>query len=222
MTGAVNIITTAHTEVDKEDEKRPTMRLLRRRLDGATQLRNRVVKFVQVEQGLTQGTMSTGKLRINRNRLPERHRRRLQLPFLYERHSQIVGRIEIGGIELQSSLQSRDSGIHLSGMGLRHAEVKEGKRVIRAELNSFLQFGHRLGKHVEMIEVQALQIMSRDRIGLGLDNTLQSVNRLLIAAVLAVGDGVRNQLVGDDAVFRVRQIAAADSWITAAGKSRIS
>src|SRR5208282_2316800 len=105
---------------------------------GAAQLRDRVVQLVLVEQNLAQSAMSTGQFRIDRNRLPERRRRRLQLLFLEERHSQIVGSFEIGGIELQSPLQGRDGGIDLSGVGLRHAEIENGKRIVGTDLNRLL------------------------------------------------------------------------------------
>ena len=64
--------------------------------------------------------------------------------------------------------------------------------------------------------------MSRNGVGLGLDCALQFVDRLLIAAMLAVGNGIGDQFIRCDAVFRIGQIAAADSWVTAPGKPRIA
>src|ERR1700747_692932 len=130
-----------------------------RQLNGTAQLRNCGVQIVQVEQSLAQGTMSARKLRINRNRLPECRRRRLQLPFLYERHSQIVCSFEIGGIQLQSPLQRRDGGIHLPSAGLRHTEIKKSESVVRTKLNSFLQLVDRVFKHVQPVIIQALEIV---------------------------------------------------------------
>src|SRR5438270_5178863 len=134
-------------------------RFLWRQLNGTAQLRKRGVQFVQVEQSLAQGTMSTRKLRINRNRLPECRRSRLQLPFLYERYSQIVGSFEIGGIQLQRPLQRRDGGIHLPRVRLRHAEIKESESVVGTKLNGFLQLVHRLFIDVQAVIIQALEIV---------------------------------------------------------------
>ena len=47
-------------------------RLLRRQLDGATQLRNCFINFVLIEKSLAQGAMAARKFRINRDRLPKR------------------------------------------------------------------------------------------------------------------------------------------------------
>src|SRR5258708_35525483 len=99
--------------------------------------------------------MSARELGINRNRLPECRGRRLQLFFLYERDSQVVGSFEIGGVQLQSPLQGGDGGIHLAGVGLRHAGIKKAKRIVRTELSRFSQFAPPFGKYLEVRKIGA-------------------------------------------------------------------
>src|SRR5271167_4148118 len=107
--------------------------ILRRQFHGMSQLHDRAVNFLLVEQGFAQGTMSARKFWINRNRLAESFGCEIELIFLEECHSQIVGRIEICGIQLESSLQCHDRSIDQPGMRLRHTEIKESKCVVGTE-----------------------------------------------------------------------------------------
>jgi len=52
--------------------------------------------------------------------------------------------------------------------------------------------------------------MGRNRVGLGFDCALQFLGRLLIAAMLTVGDRIGDQFIHRDAIFRIGQFAAAD------------
>src|ERR1700722_2785926 len=73
-------------------------------LNSAPQLRNRIVDFVLVDQGLPERAMSSSEIGIDRNGLPEDICRLVELIFLQESHSEIEGGFKIGGIQLKSLL----------------------------------------------------------------------------------------------------------------------
>src|ERR1035441_10520957 len=100
--------------------------------------------------------------------------------------------------------------------------MEKGESVIGTELNGFLQFINRFGKHLEAVIIQALHVMSGDGIGVGFDDGLQPVDGFLEAMMLAVCDGIGEKFIGGDAVFWIGKIAAADGGITASGESSVA
>src|SRR6202163_3983730 len=106
-------------------------------------------------------------------------------------------------------------------MSLGHAEIKKCERVVGAESDRFLQLIDCLRIPVQSVIVQTLQIVSWNRIGLGLNHTSKLIYGFLIASMLAIGDCVGDQLICNDAMLWIGQIAAANRRIAAARKSRV-